>query len=40
MDTLILIIIIAFIGKVLLKKYKPDTYNNIQDKLVSLIKRK
>ena len=40
MDTLIFIIIIAFLGKVLLKKYKPDTYNNIQDKLVSLIKRK
>ena len=40
MDTLIFIIIIAFLGKVLLKKYKPDTYNNIQEKLVSLIKRK
>ena len=40
MDTLIFIIIIAFLGKVLLKKYKPDTYNNIQDKLVSLIRTK
>ena len=40
MDTLILIVIIAVIGRALLKKYQPNTYSNIKDKVLSLVKRK
>ncbi len=40
MDTLILIVVIAVIGGVVLKKYKPDTFNSVKDKVLSLVKRK
>jgi len=40
MDTLILIVIIAVIGGALLRKYRPDTYNNLKDRVLSLVKRK
>jgi len=40
MDTFILLVIIAVIGGALLKKYKPDTFNSIKDKVLSLVKRK
>ena len=40
MDTLILIVIIAVIAGALLKKYQPNTYNSIKDKVLSLIRTK
>jgi len=40
MDTLILIVVIAVVGGALLKKYQPNTYSNIKDKVLSLVKRK
>jgi len=40
MDTLILIVVIAIIGGALLKKYQPNTYNSIKDKVLSLIRTK
>jgi len=40
MDTLILIVVIAIIGGALLKKYQPNTYNSVKDKVLSLIRTK
>jgi len=40
MDTFILLIVIVVIGGVVLKKSKPDTYNSIKNKVLSLIKTK
>ena len=40
MDTLILIVIIAVVGGALLRKYRPDTFNSIKDRVLSLVKRK
>jgi len=40
MDTLILIVVITVVSGALLKKYKPDTFNSIKDKVLSLVKRK
>jgi|7_EtaG_2_1085326.scaffolds.fasta_scaffold67310_4 hypothetical protein len=40
MDTLILLVVIVVVGAVVLKKYKPDTYNSLKDKVLSLVKRK
>ena len=40
MGTLILIVVIVVVGGVVLKKYKPDTFNSVKDKVLSLVKRK
>jgi len=40
MDTLILLVVIAVIGGALLKKYQPNTYNSVKDKVLSLIRTK
>jgi len=40
MDTFILLIVIVVIGGIVLKKSKPDTYNSIKNKVLSLIRTK
>jgi len=40
MDILILLVVIVVVGAVVLKRSKPDTYNNIKNKLLSLINTK
>jgi len=40
MDTLILLVIIVVLGSIALKQYKPDTYDSIKNKVLSLVKRK
>jgi hypothetical protein len=40
MDTLIILVVIVVVGAVVLKKSKPDTYNSLKDKVLSLVKRK
>ena len=40
MDILILLVVIVVVGAVVLKKSKPNTYNNIKNKLLRLIKTK
>ena len=40
MDTFLLIVVIVVLVGVVLKRYKPDTFNSIKDKVLSLVKRK
>ncbi len=40
MDTFLLIVILVILVGALVRKYSPDTFNNIKDKVLSLIKRK
>jgi len=40
MDTFLLIVILAILVGALLKKYRPDTFNNVKDKVTSLIRTK
>ena len=40
MDTSLLIVILVVLVGATLRKYRPDTYNSIKDKVLSLVKRK
>ncbi len=40
MDTFLLIVILIILVGALVRKYRPDTYNNLKDKVLNLVKRK
>ncbi len=40
MDTFLLIVILVILVGALVRKYSPDTFNNLKDRVLSLVKSK